>query len=106
MSKGGRVRDEDFQCEECGELGIATRKDARFCSAACRVKAHRKRNKKTVTDKPRMRGYDIRKERERLLFKLGKVVDNMKLGKYDNIAHATSFVEEVWSDLQDLEYIT
>jgi hypothetical protein len=38
-------------CQECGNKVAAKRKDARYCSAACRQRAHRRREP-TVTAKP------------------------------------------------------
>ncbi len=34
-----------LNCERCGEPFVATRSDARYCSTACRVAAHRSRSR-------------------------------------------------------------
>ncbi|HEX7080204.1 MAG TPA: AAA family ATPase [Gammaproteobacteria bacterium] len=40
------------ECEQCGETFIGRRRDAKYCSGACRQKAQRERAKKGVTDTP------------------------------------------------------
>jgi hypothetical protein len=38
-----RVRHDERECEQCGETFTATRRDARYCSGACRQRAYRAR---------------------------------------------------------------
>jgi len=34
------------ECDSCGEWFVVSRSDARYCSAACRMREHRKAKKK------------------------------------------------------------